>query len=111
MKFFPGDKQRVRGCPYAATLVGLLCVIERIKSWDRQGWWKSVDICQMLWVFALIRKEEEAKMILLSKIIDPDTFQYRYSLTPPTYYAREGRFRKRISRTVIKAVEDAVKNY
>jgi transcription initiation factor TFIID subunit 7 len=110
MKFFHEEGRRVtiiiRGRPYAATLVDLPYVIEGIKSWDRRGWWKSVDICQMLWVFAPIKKEEEAKTILLPKIIDPDTFQCPHGLTPPMHYARKRRFRKRISRTAIEAVED-----
>ena len=62
----------------------------------------------MLWVFAPIKKEEEAKTILLPKLIDPDTFQYPYGLTPPMHYARKRRFWKRISRTVIEVVEDAI---
>jgi transcription initiation factor TFIID subunit 7 len=92
---------------YAAALVDLPCVIKGMKSWDRRGWWKSVDICQMLWVFAPI-KEEEAKTILLPKLIDPDTFQYPHGLTPPIHYARKRRFRKCISRTAIEAIEDTV---
>jgi len=79
-----------------------------MKSWDKRGWWKSADICQMLWVFAPIKKEEEAKTIPLPKIIDPNTHQYPHGLTPPMHYARKRRFRKRISRTAIEAVEDAV---
>ena len=55
-----------------------------------------------------IKKEEETKTILFPKIIDPDTFQYPHSSTPPMHYARKRRFRKSISRTAIKAVEDAV---
>jgi hypothetical protein len=39
-----------------------------------------VDICQILWVFAPIKEEEEAKTILLPKIIDPDIFQYPYAI-------------------------------
>jgi transcription initiation factor TFIID subunit 7 len=112
MKFFHGDGRRaavtIRGHPYAATLVDLPCIIEGMKSWDKRGWWKSADICQMLWVFAPIKKEEEAKTIELPKIVDPETFQYPHGLTPPMYLARKRRFRKRISRTAIEAVEDAV---
>ena len=59
-------------------------------------------------MFAPIKKEEEAKTILLPKLIDPDTFQYPHGLTLPIHYARKRRFRKRISRTTIKAIEDAV---
>ena len=112
MKFFHQDGRRaaitIRGHYYAATLVDLPCVIEGMKSWDRRGWWKSADICQMLWVFAAIDTEEEAKTIALPKIVDPVTFQYPHGLTPPMHFARKRRFRKRISRTAIEAVEDAV---
>ncbi|KAH8820283.1 TAFII55 protein conserved region-domain-containing protein [Xylogone sp. PMI_703] len=112
MKFYHAEGRRaaviIRGRVYAATLVDLPCVIEGMKSWDKRGWWKSADICQMLWAFARVKNEEEAKTIPLPKIIDPVTFQYPHGLTPPMYYARKRRFRKRISRTAIEAVEDAV---
>lgn len=112
MKFFHADGRRaavtVRGNHYAATLVDLPTVVEGMKSWDKRGWWKSADICQMLWVFAPIHKEDEAKTIELPKIVHPETFQYPHGLTPPMHDARKRRFRKRISRTAIEAVEDAV---
>jgi transcription initiation factor TFIID subunit 7 len=112
MRFYDGDGRRaavtIRRKPYAATLVDLPCIVEGMKSWDKRGWWKSADICQMLWVFAPITKEEEAKTIPLPSIIDPQTYQYPHGLTPPMHYARKRRFRKRISRTAIEAVEDAV---
>ena len=112
MKFFHAEGRRaaitIRGRSYAATLVDLPTVIEGMKSWDRRGWWKSADICQMLWVFAPIKSEEEAKTIALPKIIDSVTFQYPHGLTPPMHFARKRRFRKRISRTAIEAVEAAV---
>ena len=112
MKFFDGDGRRaavtVRGRHYAATLVDLPTIIEGLKSWDKRGWWKSADICQMLLVFAPIKKEEEAKTIELPKEVDPQTFQYPHGLTAPMHNARKRRFRKRISRTAIEAVEDAV---
>lgn len=112
MKFLHADGRRaivtVKGHQYAATLVDLPCVIEGMKSWDKRGWWKSADICQMLLVFAPIQKESEAATIDLPKIVDPATFQYPHGLTPPMHFARKRRFRKRISRTAIEAVEDAV---
>lgn len=112
MKFFHQEGRRaaitIRGHCYAATLVDLPCVIEGMKSWDRRGWWKSADICQMLWVFSPIKKEDDAKTIALPKIIDETTFQYPHGLTPPMHFARKLRFRKRISRTAIEAVEEAV---
>jgi transcription initiation factor TFIID subunit 7 len=112
MKFYQAEGRRgvvtIRGNHYAASLVDLPCVIEGMKSWDKRGWWKSADVCQMLWVFQRVVKEEDAKTIPLPKIIDPQTYQYPHGLTPPMHYARKRRFRKRISRTAIEAVEDAV---
>ncbi len=112
MKFFHGDGRRaavtVRRNVYAATLVDLPCVIEGMKSWDKRGWWKTADICQMLWVFAPIKNENEAKTIALPSIIDPETYQYPHGLTPPMHFARKRRFRKRLHKTQIEAVEDAV---
>ena len=112
MKFLDDNGRRavvtVRGNRYAATLVDLPCVIEGMKSWDKRGWWKAADICQMLLVFAQINTEEEALTIELPKTVDPQTFQYPHGITPPMYFARKRRFRKRISRTAIEAVEDAV---
>lgn len=112
MKFLHADGRRaivtIRGHMYAATLVDLPTVIEGMKSWDKRGWWKSADICQMLLVFARITKEADASTIELPKMVDPQTFQYPHGLTPPMHYARKRRFRNRISRTAIEAVEDAV---
>ncbi|KAH8674509.1 TAFII55 protein conserved region-domain-containing protein [Tricladium varicosporioides] len=112
MKFYHADGRRasinIRGKIYAATLVDLPCIIEGMKSWDKRGWWKSADICQMLWVFAPIQKEEEAKTIPLPKIIDPVTHQYPHGLTPPLHFARKRRFKARISRNTIEATEEAV---
>jgi transcription initiation factor TFIID subunit 7 len=112
MKFLHAEGRRavvtIRGNHYAATLVDLPCIIEGMKSWDKRGWWKSADICQMLLVFAPIKKEEEAKTIELPKQVDRNTWQYPHGITPPMYNARKRRFRKRISRTAIEAVEDAV---
>ncbi|PQE08099.1 transcription initiation factor TFIID subunit 7 protein [Rutstroemia sp. NJR-2017a BVV2] len=112
MKFFHAEGRRamvtIRGNMYAATLVDLPCIVEGMKSWDRRGWWKSADICQMLWIFAKVSSEAEAKTIELPKIIDPQTFQYPHGLTPPMHFARKRRFRKRISRNAIEAVEEAV---
>jgi TATA-binding protein-associated factor Taf7 len=87
MKFFHEGRRAamtIRRRPYAATLVDLPCVVEGMKSWDKRGWWKSADICQMLWVFAPIKKEEETKAIPLPEIIDRGIFQYPHGLTPPS---------------------------
>ncbi|EHK98753.1 putative Transcription initiation factor TFIID subunit 7 [Glarea lozoyensis 74030] len=112
MKFFHSEGRRaaviIKGRPYAATLVDLPCIIEGMKSWDKRGWWKTADICQMLWVFAKVDKEEQAKTIPLPSIIDKETHQYPHGITPPLHFARKRRFRKGISRNAIEAVEDAI---
>ncbi|TQS35167.1 hypothetical protein Golomagni_04419 [Golovinomyces magnicellulatus] len=112
LKFLDPDGRRaiftIRGCLYAATLVDLPCILEAMKSWDKRGWWKSADISQMLLVFARIKTEAEAMTIPLPSIVDPVTHQYPHGLTPPMQYARKRRFRKRLHKTQIEAMEDAV---
>lgn len=112
MKFFQSDGRRaavtIRGHVYAATLVDLPCIVEGMKSWDKRGWWKSADICQMLWVFAAITNEAEARTIPLPAIIDPVTHQYPHGLTAPMRNARKTRFRKRLHKNQIEAVEKEV---
>lgn len=112
MKYFGPDARRaaitIRGRCYAAVLVDLPTILEGMKSWDKRGWWKSADICQMLWVFAPIKKEEEAKTFPLPKGVDPKTYAYPHGITPPMHFARKRRFRKRVSRTAIEAVERTV---
>ncbi|RKF65942.1 Transcription initiation factor TFIID subunit 7 [Golovinomyces cichoracearum] len=112
LKFLDPDGRRaifiIRGCMYAATLVDLPCILEAMKSWDKRGWWKSADISQMLLVFARIKTEAEAMTIPLPPVVDPVTHQYPHGLTPPMQYARKRRFRKRLHKTQIEAMEDAV---
>lgn len=112
IKFFDDECRRgvvvVKRNIYAATMVDLPCIIEGMKSWDRRGWWKAADICQMLWVFAPVQSEEQAKSIPLPDEVDQDTWQYPHGLTPPMHFVRKNRFRKRIHKTVIERVEDEV---
>jgi len=112
MRFYDSAGRRcaitIRGRSYAATMVDLPCIIEGMKSWDRRGFFKSNDICQMMLVFAQIDKEEDAKTIELPKNIDPNTFQYPHGLTAPMYNARKRRFRKRVAQHTLEAVEEAV---
>lgn len=111
-RFYHNEGRRavvtIRGHHYAATMVDLPCVIEGMKSWDKKGWYKSADICQMLLVFAPIKNEGDAETIELPKVVDPNTFQYPHGLTAPMRNARKSRFRKRIRREAIEAVEEAV---
>ncbi|KAI9052762.1 hypothetical protein LZ554_003035 [Drepanopeziza brunnea f. sp. 'monogermtubi'] len=112
MKFYQEHGRRasvtIRGRVYAATMVDLPCIIEGMKSWDKRGWWKSADICQMLWVFAQVNSEAEAKTIPLPEIIDQNTFQYPHGLTAPMHNVRKRRFRKRMHKVEIEKVEAEV---
>ncbi|KAI9876806.1 MAG: hypothetical protein M1830_005680 [Pleopsidium flavum] len=112
MKFLTRDGRRavvtIRGRHYAASLVDLPCVVEGMKSWDRKGWWKSADICQMLLVLGRVPTEDAAMSIPLPSLIDSKTFQFPHGLTPPMHYVRKRRFRKRVSNRTIEAVEEEV---
>ncbi|KAL9114207.1 MAG: hypothetical protein Q9187_007499, partial [Circinaria calcarea] len=113
MKFLGRDGRRavvtIRGRHYAACLVDLPCVIEGMKSWDRRGWWKSADICQMLLVLGQVTKEDDAlDYPLPGRELDKATWQYAHGLTPPMRWVRKRRFRKRVSNRTIEAVEEEV---
>lgn len=112
MKFFNREGRRavvtIKQRHYAAVMVDLPCIIEGLKSWDRRGWWKTADICQMLLVIGQVEKEEMALTIPLPPVVDPKSYQYPNGLTAPMYNARKRRFRKRISNKTIEAVEDEV---
>ncbi|KAI9829603.1 MAG: hypothetical protein M1838_005882, partial [Thelocarpon superellum] len=112
MKFLNRDGRRaivtIRQRHYAATMVDLPCVVEGMKSWDRRGWWKAADICQMLIVTGRVDTEDMALTAPLPPNIDPKTFQYPHGLTPPMHNVRKNRFRKRVSNRTIEAVEDEV---
>ncbi|KAE8445922.1 hypothetical protein EG329_012701 [Mollisiaceae sp. DMI_Dod_QoI] len=112
MKFFDLHGRRgavtIRGHIYAATLVDLPSVSEAMKSWDRRGWWKCADVCQMFWVFAQVQSEEDARTIPLPDEVDRETYQYPHGLTPPMHFARKLRFRKRLHKSTIERVEEEV---
>ena len=113
MKFLQRDGRRavvtIKGRNYAACLVDLPCIIEGIKSWDKRGWWKSADICQMLLVLGKIDREEEALTFpITGKDVDTKTWQHAHGLTPPMRFVRKRRFRKRVSNRTIEAVEEEV---
>lgn len=98
----------VRGNKYAAVLVDLPCIVEGMKSWDRRGWWKVADICQMLLVLGACRTEQEAKDFALPREVDQHTFAYAHGLTPPMHWVRKRRFRKRVNYREIENVEEEV---
>lgn len=113
MRFLRPDGRRavvkIQGRQYAACLVDLPCVIEGMKSWDRRGWWKSADICQMLLILGSVDSEDAAlEYPLPMRDLDEKTWQYAHGLTPPMRWVRRRRFRKRISNRTIEAVEEEV---
>ncbi|ODM21386.1 hypothetical protein SI65_02229 [Aspergillus cristatus] len=102
---------KIRDKQYAAALVDLPCIIEGMKSWDRRGWYKSADICQMLLVLGLVANDKEAlEYPLPSEVeqLDEKTLRYPHGLTPPLRWARKRRFRNRVSTRTIEQVEKAV---
>ena len=111
-KFLDKDLRRatvtVRGTKYAACMVELPCIIEGMKSWDKRGWWKVADICQMLLVLGPIRQEQEAKDYPLPREIDKSSFNYAHGLTPPMHWVRKRRFRKRVSYKDVENVDEEV---
>lgn len=95
----------IQGRIYAASLVDLPCIIEGMKSWDKRGWYKSADICQMLLVLGRITSEDEAHNYPLPRDVDEKTWQFAHGLTPPLRWVKKRRFRERISNRTIEAVE------
>ena len=112
MRFFAKEPRRAAVCVqdrvYSAVLVDLPCVVESMKSWDRRGWWKSADICQMWLVTGRVNGEEEAQEAPLPREMDVKTWQWPHGLTPPMHNVRKRRFRKRVSYRTIEAAEDEV---
>lgn len=104
---------KIRDKQYAASLVDLPCIIEGMKSFDRRGWYKSADICQMLLVLGPVTSDQEAlEYPLPSEIEKPDdkTLQYPHGLAPPLRWVRKRRFRDRVSSRTIEQVEKAVED-
>ncbi|KAJ5183874.1 TAFII55 protein conserved region-domain-containing protein [Penicillium capsulatum] len=104
---------KIRDKQYAASLVDLPCIIEGMKSWDRRGWYKSADICQMLLVLGLVSNDQEAlEYPIPPEVEQPDekTLQYPHGLAPPLRWVRKRRFRDRVSSRTIEQVEKAVED-
>lgn len=102
---------KVRDKQYAATLVDLPSIVEAMKSWDRRGWYKSADICQMLLVLGPVANDTEALEYPLPSEIEHaegKSLQYPHGLTPPLRWVRKRRFRERTSTRTIEQVERAV---
>ncbi|RAK79106.1 uncharacterized protein BO72DRAFT_374053 [Aspergillus fijiensis CBS 313.89] len=102
---------KVRDRQYAAALVDLPCIIEGMKSWDRRGWYKSADICQMLLILGPVANEQEALDYPIPdevSLTDDKNLQYPHGLAPPLRWVRRRRFRERVSTRTIEQVEKAV---
>jgi transcription initiation factor TFIID subunit 7 len=112
LRFFEREGRRamitVRGRHYAAAMLDLPCVIESMKSWDKRGWWKSADVCQILFVLGRCANEEEARKYQLPPEVDAKHWLYPHGLTPPMHWVRKRRFRSRVSYRTIEAVEAEV---
>ncbi|KAF1346692.1 TAFII55 protein conserved region-domain-containing protein [Delphinella strobiligena] len=112
LKFLDKDMRRViiniRGRNYAAAMVDLPCVIESMKSWDKRGWWKVVDICQMMLVLGPTENDDTARLHPLPKDVDKNNWAYAHGLTPPMHYVRKRRFRKRASYKTVEHIDEEV---
>lgn len=62
----------------------------------------------MLWVYARIKKEDEARLMDPPAIVDAKTHQFPHGLTPPMQFARRNRFRNRLQKNQIEEVESEV---
>ncbi len=94
----------IRGNQYAITMVDLPCIIEGMKSWDKKGWIKSIDVCQMLLVLGRCNTDEEARNYPLPEDVDPKNYQYAHGLTAPMKWVRKRRF-ARTKRTRVDDIE------
>ncbi|EMC93282.1 hypothetical protein BAUCODRAFT_141786 [Baudoinia panamericana UAMH 10762] len=112
IKFVTADLRRalvkVEDRKYAAALVDLPCIVESMKSWDKKGWWKVSDVCQMLLVLGRVDTEAEIRSYALPKEVDKETMQYAHGLTPPMHHVRKRRFRKRVNPKQLENVEAEV---
>lgn len=101
---------KIKDNTYATSLVDLPCIIEGMKSWDKKGWIKSLDVSQMLLVLGRCSNEEEARSYNLPPDVDEKTFQYAHGITAPMKWVRKRRFNrtKRARVDDIEAVERRV---
>lgn len=99
----------VKGTKYAFAVVDLPCIIEGMKSFDKKGWIKSVDISQMMLVLGPCESVEKAQDYPLPPEVDKE-FKYAHGVTPPMKNVRKRRFNrtKRTSLSAIEAVERRV---
>ncbi|KAK3117307.1 hypothetical protein LTR53_001488 [Teratosphaeriaceae sp. CCFEE 6253] len=112
IRFLTTDLRRavvkIKGRMYAAALVDLPCIVESLKSWDKKGWWKVADVCQMLLVLGPVQSEAQIRDFPLPREVDRETMAYAHGLTPPMHNVRRRRFRQRVSYRQMENVEEEV---
>ena len=79
-----------------------------MKSWDKKGWWKVADVCQMLLVLGPVQTEAQIRDYPLPREVNKETMQFAHGLTPPMHHVRKRRFRKRVSHRQMENVEEEV---
>ncbi|KAH9909312.1 hypothetical protein F4778DRAFT_716172 [Xylariomycetidae sp. FL2044] len=94
---------------YAAVLVKLPTVTEAMKTWDRKTMLKNCDMTEMLWCFAEVRNENEARTIPLPNMVQNNDYRWPHGITPPMHDAANRRFRKTISEKEWQSAADKVK--
>ncbi|TGZ83072.1 hypothetical protein EX30DRAFT_339303 [Ascodesmis nigricans] len=103
----------IRNHLYGATLYDLPTILESSKTLDKKNIFKTADVCQMLVVHGRIQHESE---VLDKHYPSPNNdnmnyikdYRYPHGVTPPMYFCRRRRFRKRVSNRTIEAVEQEV---
>ena len=108
MRFLDTQGRRVilhvRDNKYAASMVDLPCIIEGMKSWDKKGFIKSIDVCQMLLVLGPCKSDDEARLYPLPDDVNPTTYQYAHGITAPMKWVRKRRF-ERFQKTRVDDIE------
>ena len=116
MRFTPFDSNgrrgavEIKGKLFAFITVDLPCIVEGMKSWDKKGWVKSIDVSQLLLILGPVRNNTEAENYPLPPDVNPQDFRSAHGLTAPMKNVRKRRFNKtkRTSVSAIEAVERKV---
>lgn len=114
IRFFDTQGRRgilgVRDTKYAVTMVDLPCIIEGMKSWDKKGFIKSLDVSQMLLVLGPCKNDEEARTYAFPPDVNPHNHQYAHGITAPMKWVRKRRFArtKKIRLDDIEAIDRRV---
>lgn len=98
-----------KGERFRARLVDLPCIIESQKTLDSKQFYKTADISQMLVVEGRVKDDVAPPIPSLppDKLSAPE-FEWPDGLTPPLQNVRKLRFRKRVKRYDVEAIERKV---